>query len=219
MKEDKSSVGKKIVVGVLLLFIVGFALYAICYVLRGRRQNLSDAVENAIVGSEGEVHTDINATIEEVIKTAKMYVAEYPYNGVVTINDDEGNAMCYVAYEGTVKAGIDNVEDIRFVTEDNEIKVYLPEIKIYPPDVYISPDDYIYEKEKYKKKMDISEIQKLANDDLSKKVMSDERFKNQVNEIARNTVKAMVEPWMDSSKGYKVSVYVYGEDDKNEKNE
>lgn len=172
-------------------------------------------VEENIIGKEGEVTTITESTLEKVIKKNQLYTAEYPYNGYATICDEDGNVKYYVAYEGTVKAGID-VTGITVSMDENTntIIVRLPEVQIEEPVVNAGTMEYIFQKEKYNTETVAEEAYRYAKQDLADKVSKDADLEACATEAAKAAERALIEPWVnqiDADKTYTVKVFGYGE--------
>ena len=176
----------------------------------------SGIVKEAIIGEEGKVTTVTETELVEVVKTSKLYTAEYPYNGYCEVKNDEGETKYYVAYEGKVKAGIDVSKIIVSLDEEtNTIKIMLPEVEVENPTVDAGTLEYIFMDKKYDTETVAQEAYKMALADLESKVQDDENIINAATDSAKTAEKAFVEPWVnqaDSSKIYTVKVIANGEE-------
>ena len=172
-------------------------------------------MEENIIGREGEVTTVTESTLEKVIKKNQLYTAEYPYNGYATICDEDGNVKYYVAYEGTVKAGIDVTGITVSMEEDtNTIIVRLPKVQIEEPVVNAGTMEYIFQKEKYHTETVAEEAYRYAKQDLADKVSKDADLEACATEAAKAAERALIEPWLsqiETEKAYTVKVFGYGE--------
>lgn len=93
----------------------------------------------------GEGMTYLSASeLEKVVSISKLSTAEYVYNGIAEIKDEEGNVTQRIYYSSTVKAGID-LADVTFTVDNDAMTVtpIIPEITIYDPSVDESSFDYI----------------------------------------------------------------------------
>lgn len=60
------------------------------------------------LSNEGKVTTISEASLEKVIETSQLSTMEYTFNGVTRVTKEFfDTTKYYVAYEGTVRAGID----------------------------------------------------------------------------------------------------------------
>ena len=82
--------------------------------------------------------------LEKVVSISQLSTAEYVYNGIAEIKDDNGNITQRIYYASTVRAGID-LTAVTFSIDNDEMTVtpVLPEITIYDPSVDESSFDYI----------------------------------------------------------------------------
>lgn len=174
-------------------------------------------VEENIIGEEGKVTTVTESTLEEVIKKSQLYTAEYPYNGYVTVYDEEGGIKYYVAYEGTVKAGIDVTQITVKIDEDTDtITVQLPEVSVEEPVVNAGTMEFIFKKDKYNTETVAEEAYRYAEEDLAGRVKEDADIKACANESAKAAERAMIEPWVnqiEEGKIYTVRVLGFGEEE------
>lgn len=177
----------------------------------------SNFVEENIIGEEGKVTTVTESTLEEVIKKSQLYTAEYPYNGYVTVYDEDGSVKYYVAYEGTVKAGIDVTQITVKIDEDTStIIIQLPEVLVEGPVVNAGTMEFIFKKEKYNTETVAEEAYRYAEEDLANRVKEDADIKACAEESAKAAERAMIEPWVnqiEEGKTYTVRVLAYGEEE------
>lgn len=120
----------KRLVGVLICIsiLIGFCILSLPGMLRG-----------------GEGLTYLSTSeLEKVVSISKLSTAEYVYNGIAEIKDDDGNITQRIYYASTVRAGID-LTDVTFSIDNDRMTVTptLPEITIYDPSVDESSFDYI----------------------------------------------------------------------------
>lgn len=174
-------------------------------------------VKNVIVGEEGKVTTVTQTSLEKVIKTSKLYTAEYSYNGYVPVLDEErNNIKYYVAYEGKVKAGIDVSRiSVTMDEETNTIIIQLPQVKLENPIVDVGSLQYIFEDKKYETETVAQEAYKKAIEDLEKRVNQDENILASATESARLAEEALVKPWVNQvaeDETYDVKVLAFGEE-------
>lgn len=195
-----------------------FTAAVVMFVLQGIQSlsspNIIKKAENIVVGKEGGVDTVTETTLEEAVRISRLYTAEYPYNGYTAVYDgDTGEIKYYVAYEGTVKAGID-VDKISVSLEEGTgtIIILLPEIEITSPMVNAGTMEYIFTDDKYNTETVAQEAYRAANDDLSAKAGKDTNIIITAREAAKAAAKALVEPWVSQIGGdhvYTVRVLAY----------
>lgn len=204
----------QIIAAVVLMLVI---CMAVVWIKSHFFSGTSDFVEENIIGEEGKVTTVTESTLEAVIKKSQLYTAEYPYNGYVTVYDEDGSIKYYVAYEGTVKAGIDVTRITVKIDEDTDtITVQLPEVLIEDPVVNAGTMEFIFKKNKYNTETVAEEAYRYAEKDLANRVKEDADIKACAQESAKATERAMIEPWVnqiEEGKTYTVRVLGYGEEE------
>lgn len=178
---------------------------------------LSNRIDSVVLGEEGKVSTFSVNELEDMVKSSKLYTAEYPYNSYVPVCTEKGDVMYYVAYNGTVKAGIDVSEIAVDIDSENKIiYVYLPQVNVYEPIVYAEGMEYIFMKKKYNTETVASEAYKVAIADLKKKVSEDDEIIRIATESAVSLEKAMVDSWVNKvgNNDYQIEVVPYGEEER-----
>ena len=81
---------------------------------------------------EGKTTIITSSTLMEAIDISELSTAQYTYNGIAEIYDDDGEEVeCYIKYYAKVKAGID-MKDVMFEfdEENKTVTPILPEIQI-----------------------------------------------------------------------------------------
>lgn len=208
---------KTIIMAVFLILIVTIILLIVSNSLKQKQsnmQNLQQTMEDLVHGEEGKVTTISQATLVKIVTTGKLYTAEYPYNGIAAVYD--GDTLKYhVAYEGTVKAGIDASKILLHLDEEkHEIIIRLPAVEVAEPTVNAGTLDYIFEKNQYNTETVAQEAYKAAIADLKNKVAADPGIKQTAAKTAKMYEKAFVEPLveqMDPDHDYTVVVLEQGE--------
>lgn len=200
------------------VFIAAAVIFTVPFVRNLSAPNLIKKAENMVAGENGRVETVTETALEEAVRISRLYTAEYPYNGYTAVYDeDTGDIKYYVAYEGTVKAGID-VSKISVSLEEGSgtIIILLPEIEVTTPIVDAGTMEYIFADEKYNTETVAQEAYKAANEDLSLKAGKDASIITTARETAKTAAKALVEPWVSQISGenkYTVKVLAYVEKD------
>lgn len=175
---------------------------------------IAEKAEDFVMGEAGKVDTITETTLEEAVRMSRLYTAEYPYNGYTAVCDtDSGEIKYYVAYEGTVKAGIDvNRIHVSLEKESNTIRIILPEIEVSSPVVDAGTMEYIFTDEKYNTETVAQEAYKAANSDLMQKASEDSNIIATARESAKMAAKTLVEPWVNqigTEETYTVKVLAY----------
>lgn len=178
-------------------------------------KNASQNINDLLFGGEGTVTTVTQVELENVIKTAKLYTAEYPYNGYTVVRGDNGKPRYYVAYEGIIRAGIntDKIE-IELDEDEKQITVRLPYIEMEDPIIDAGTLQYIFTSERYNLGVNSSEAYNAAIVDLKTKALNDSSMRAVAESSAKSAVKALVEPWVNNTdeNNYTVTVLAHGEE-------
>lgn len=206
------------IVLMLIIVIAGGMFWKVSNVIRS---DASEQGNNFLVGEDGKVTTVTESVLEKSVKRSNMYTAEYPYNGYTTVyDDDQETVKYYVAYEGTVKAGID-VSKIKVFLDEatGTIIIQLPEVIVAEPWVNPGTMEYIFENEKYNTETVAQEAYKAALADLSERIAADARLAEMASENAKISARALIEPWVNQMGGgeqYSVTVLIYGAEGEDE---
>lgn len=207
-KRAKKKISVKYILLVLLLVI--FAAVALgTYIYLSNKShsslssNVSNAVQDAIIGEEGEVTTITKSSIEEVLNISELQTADYIYNAIVDVYDEDGTTLKYhVAYEGTITAGInfDEVE-IEVLEDEKEIVLTMPEVSIQDTIVNSGTLEYIFTKDKYDNEKDnvYKEAYSKCQEDLEEKANSDTRLLETAQNNAKQVVEALMTPWIEQT--------------------
>lgn len=159
----------------------------------------------------GVVTTVAKSSLEKIKEINELSTVRYTYNAIAKVYDGEGEKKSlkyYVAYEGTVTAGID-FNKIDFI-EDEKNKTFtivVPEPVIQTTDVDMSKLDFIFESSKYETENVTQEAYKASLADLEQRAAEDEAMMKMARENAVSTVEALFEPWMKQmKKEYQIEV-------------
>lgn len=170
---------------------------------------MGENIENVFEGEEGKVNTISESELEKIVKQSDLYLVEYPHNGCVEVKDEKGNTEYYVAYKGSVKAGIDFSKiEYSIDKETNVINIKLPEIMLDDPVVDVGSIDYIFINEKRETESIAQEAYEYAYQDLKCQLQNDEQLKTTAMESAKATEKALIEPWLDLYDGMQYEINV-----------
>lgn len=149
-KEKRTRVIKIRITGGVILAIV-----IVCVILKILNADPSSVflknTKDAIIGEEGTVTTISKASLEKVFEISELSTVDYSYNAVARAYEEDGaTPKYYVAYEGTVTAGIDFSKIVIDIDEDTKIiTITLPESEIQNTTVDFGSMDYIFENKKY----------------------------------------------------------------------
>ena len=191
---------------------IAFILIVVLVITHMFQKNLAQldtTVNDVIIGKEGEVRTVTESELKEVLTQSNLYLIDYPHNGYVEVPDSKGNTKYYVAYKGSVKAGID-ASEIEYSIDDTNsiISIKLPQVTIDEPIVDAGSMDYIFINQKYNTEDVAQEAYKYAIADLKNQIANDEQLIEVARESAKTTEKALVEPWINqySDKQYEIKI-------------
>ena len=149
--------------------------------------------------NKSSLTTISKASLEEILEISELSTVEYTYNAVATKKDSDKNDMYYVAYEGTVFAGIDfNRISIDVLDDTKDIIISIPNVEIQDVSVKLETMDYIFTKDKYEKENITQEAHKLCLNDLKMRVVEDKLLINTAKENAITSVEALFRPWVNS---------------------
>ena len=190
-KKDKKNFFRKLsvkmkVIFILVLLVVGavaaYFIYDVAFVNKGH-----------------EVTTISTSTLEDIIQIEELSTVDYTYNSIATVYvDGSDKVKYYVAYDGIVKAGINfSKVQIALDEETKKITVTIPEVEIQDVIVEIESLDFIFTKDKYETETVLQEAYKICIEDLQGKVNSENALFTMARENAKETIKALIEPWIE----------------------
>ncbi len=165
----------------------------------GTVQNSSDnLVANAINGKGGKVTSVSEAELREVLLLSELSTAEYSYNAVMRVYEEDGTTeKYYVAYDATVKAGIDFDDiDITIDEDTKTITLKIPKCKIMDETVDFGSMDFIFPDSANESETITQEAYELCQQDLKKRMKQENYFITFARENAIAAVEALIEPWV-----------------------
>lgn len=159
---------------------------------------------------EGQLTTISESSLQKIIEINELSTVDYTYNATTTqyVEDNTDEVKYYVAYEGTVTAGIDFHEIGIDVNEEEKIvTITIPEVEIHGVRVDMGTMDYIFVKDKFETETISQEAYKLCKADLKKRIEKEELLYNTARENAISSVEALFKPWIETiDKEYKVEI-------------
>lgn len=199
MKKKKKSEKRNSKIGVgRIIFAIVILLIVVCVVFFGRQ----------FISKEPEVSINSISTLEKVLEISDLSTGKYDYNAVAAVYDENQNEKYYVAYEGTVTAGIDfSRVDIKADDDERKIIVSIPDIEIQ--DTIVDPGtlSYIFKDSKYEIETVSDEAYKACKADLNERVNADDKLYDTARENAISTIKGLLEPLVESwNNGYALDV-------------
>lgn len=158
--------------------------------------------------NEPKVHTVSESSLREVFEISELQTVDYIYNAIAKKLGKDDEVEYHVAYEGTVKVGIDFEKiDINIYEEDKKIVIVLPEAEIFSTEVNPGTMEYIFTKKKYETEEISQEAYKLCLDDLKNSVEGNEALIDSAVANSKSIVEAFIKPWVESfDDGYTVEI-------------
>ena len=165
-------------------------------------------VFNPLGTSEEETKYLSSAELEKIVNVSKLSTAEYVYNGIAEIANDEGEITQRIKYDATVRAGID-MEEVSFDIDNDAMTVtpVLPDITIDDPELDVSSFDYMPSDPD----MELPAIISVASQDALSEVESSGGIYQTAEANLRSAIKALTLPiiskygyeltWDDEGKG------------------
>ncbi len=159
---------------------------------------------------EGQLSTISKSYLQKVVEINELSTVDYPYNATVAKykEGDKEEVMYYVAYEGTVTAGIDFREiEIKIDKDEKIIYIILPEIEIHGISVDMGKMEYIFVKNKFETETISQEAYKLCKKDLNERAKNERLLYDTARENAISSVEALFKPWIETvDKRYSVEI-------------
>jgi len=162
-------------------------------------------------GEEGKHIIEAKSTIKRISTIENLNTVKYTYNAIATKTTKEKEEKYHVAYEGTVRVGI-NFKEIEISEKDKKITISVPSPKITETTIDESKLDFMFTKEKYDKENVIEEAIELCKKDIETNAKKEELLFDTAKENTLASVKALMKPWEESlDKKYTVE-YIIKED-------
>ena len=149
--------------------------------------------------NSGQLTTISISSLQKVIEISELSTVDYAYNAIATKYDENNDAMYYVAYKGTVTAGIDfNKIGIEVIEEEKIIKITIPNVEIHSTKVDMGTMEYIFTKNIYETEDISQEAYKLCKEDLKSRIEKENILYDTAKENAISSVEALFKPWIDT---------------------
>lgn len=160
---------------------------------------IMNSAENFLEGEEGKVTTISKASLDKVFEINELSTADYIYNAIAKAYGEDGKSVkYYVAYEGTVKAGIDFSKIVVDIDEKEKvITITIPDIVFQEETVDPGTLKYIFKDKKSETENVHQEAFKLCEKDLKERVGGEESLLELAEKNAIAIVKALVVPWVE----------------------
>lgn len=146
----------------------------------------------------GRVTTISSSSLKKVVEINDLSTLDYTYNAITEVYDENGTRLkYYVAYEGTVTAGVDISQiDISVNEEEKLITVVLPDAEVQHVNVHMGTLEFIFIKDKYETETVSQEAYKVSLDDLKKKANEEETLLSMAKDNAVAAINALIAPWV-----------------------
>lgn len=196
-KEKKSINTKLIVILLVVIAILGFIVYLMFN---------KDSTNGIIVRAK--------TTFKKAVDTEELRTATFTYNGVAKKckeeckNDGNDEYLYYVSYEGDVTAGFD-FDEIEFKVDKDKKKmiITMPEVTITDSHTYIEKQKFIFKNSKYDTVNELSEANRICNDDIKKRASEDSLLLETAKENAKVVLQQFFETWLNNYySGYTLEV-------------
>lgn len=141
------------------------------------------------------------STLQEIVNVSELSTYTAIYNGIATVADPKNpdEVDYYVSYKAKVYAGIDFAQvDISKNEETKEITINLPQVDITKVEVDISSLDFIFYDDKTNTSTVTQEAYKACEADAFQDSEQQQGICELATESARNTVTALVAPFVKS---------------------
>lgn len=159
---------------------------------------------------EGQLTTISKSSLQKIIEINELSTMDYTYNAIATkyVDDKAKKVKYYVAYEGTVIAGIDfNKISIDVNEEEKKIIIIIPEAEIQGVNVDMGKMQYIFTKNKYETETVSQEAYKLCQDDLQNRIKEETTLYEIAKDNAVLSIEALLKPWIEAvDSDYKVEI-------------
>ena len=160
------------------------------------------------IGNKGKEETTIitSSKLEKVLKISDLSSYKVTFNGVSKLIGEDGEQIGNVAYNAQVSVGLDMDQiavDVEDVDENNKkVVVTLPDIKITDTDVDPGSLDYMFNKKKYDSDNISITALPQCRQDAEDECSTNETLFDLARENAVNTIKALINPLLESVDGY-----------------
>ena len=145
-----------------------------------------------IFSGSGKTTISAEVTLKKIIVQSKLSTAEYTYNSILEVKDDE-KTKYFVSYKGKVKSGFD-FEKVEVVQDDNVITIVVPDVEIL--EVTVDPGlEFIFAKDKYETETVFAEASAACKEDLMAKAKANKELLETARESAEDALKALVKPF------------------------
>ena len=175
-----------------------------------------DAAESVwnddIVGSLGEVENVVaTPDLEEVIRLYNLQTLNYHYNSICHIyadDDEEGDVLYHISYEGTVVLGIDMSEITCEIDDVNKVvRVNLPQVEIQDSHVNPGSLEYIFADDSANNSQTGTQALSRCTEDFESKINNETVMFDLARESCDSGVRALCAPIVEYYfEGYELEI-------------
>jgi hypothetical protein len=201
-EEKESKIRRKHKLRIIIAIIIVILAIALSLLME---YNIKTRLESA----GHKVTTVSKASLEKVLDISELSTLDYNYNAIATVYEDDNTTVkYYVAYEGTVEAGIDFSKiEVSEPDEEKHITITLPEIEIQNTNVDMGSLDYIFVNSKYNKETVSQEAYLTSENDLESRANDTVELNQMAKDNAITSVQALIQPWLEQlDEGYTVDI-------------
>lgn len=181
MKKQQKKKPVKYIILILLLAVIAVAgVWTAFHIKEGRK-------ETTTVISK--------TTLEKVLDISELSTGKAVYHGIAHVYDPKNDerVLYHVAYDATVKAGIDTDKiKIKIDKEAKKVTVTLPEVQIQDINVDMGTLDYMFESKRSQTESVSKDAYQAAIADVTKECKDNEEIKDLAKENAKNVVKGVL---------------------------
>ena len=162
----------------------------------------------------GEQETVTVSSLEKVVKTSTLSTYEIVYNGVAVVMNDEkpDQEDYYIAYESTVKAGLDFSKiEISKNEDSKEIVVKLPRITLEKPNVQIDKQEIIIVNKKMNQDGLSARAYKKSIEDVTEETKNQEAIYEFARQNAEKLISGLITPFVNQSNDEYVIIFNWEE--------
>jgi len=161
-----------------------------------------------LTSETGKLKISAESSLEKIVEKNDLETVSYTYNAIARQCKKEGcsknsentdDYKYFVAYDGTVSAGID-FKQVKIDVDKNEKKLIItvPEPKITGYNVDIGSLKFIFTKEKYNEASELEKAFKLCKDDLESRSEKDELILKTAKQNSITVLEAFFKPWIET---------------------
>jgi hypothetical protein len=145
------------------------------------------------------------SNFKKAVDTEELRTSTFTYNGVARKckeeckNDGTDERLYFVSYEGEVTAGLDfDKIDFNVDKKNKKMTIIMPEVKITNAQAFMEKQKYIFKNSKYDNVNEITEANRLCNEDIKKRASEDEQLLATAKDNAKIVLEQFFETWLNN---------------------